>query len=119
MGVYDVAEAVKHFSGVNVKDYGGIGGLKTVSIRSMGAQHTGVIYDGVSISDCQSGQVDISRYSLSNVSELSLTIGQTDDIYQSAKAFASAGVLNIKTITPDIEKVNTVLTLPSKPAHMV
>lgn len=104
MGVYDVAEAVRHFSGVNVKDYGGIGGLKTVSIRSMGAQHTGVIYDGVSISDCQSGQVDISRYSLGNVSELSLTIGQTDDIYQSAKAFASAGVLSIKTITPDMEK---------------
>ena len=47
MGAYDVAEAVRHFSGVNVKDYGGIGGLKTVSIRSMGAQHTGVIYDGL------------------------------------------------------------------------
>ena len=101
LGTYDVAEAVKHFSGVNVKDYGGIGGLKTVSVRSMGAQHTGVIYDGVSVSDCQSGQIDISRYSLNNVSELSMTIGQTDNIYQSAKAFASAGVLNIQTLRPD------------------
>ena len=101
LGTYDVAEAVKHFSGVSVKDYGGIGGLKTVSVRSMGAQHTGVIYDGVSVSDCQSGQTDISRYSLNNVSELSMTIGQTDNIYQSAKAFASAGVLNIQTLRPD------------------
>ena len=25
-----VSDAVKHFSGVTVKDYGGIGGLKTV-----------------------------------------------------------------------------------------
>lgn len=33
-----VSDAVKHFAGVTVKDYGGIGGLKTVSIRSLGAQ---------------------------------------------------------------------------------
>ena len=37
-----VSDAVKHFAGVTVKDYGGIGGLKTVSIRSLGAQHTAV-----------------------------------------------------------------------------
>lgn len=104
LGVHDVAEAVRHFSGVSVKDYGGIGGLKTVSVRSMGAQHTGVSYDGVSVSDCQSGQVDISRFSLDNVSELTLTIGQGDDIYQSARAFASAGVLNIQTARPDFEE---------------
>lgn len=101
LGVHEVAEAVRHFSGVSVKDYGGIGGLKTVSVRSMGAQHTGVIYDGVSVSDCQSGQVDISRFSLDNVSELTLTIGQTDNIYQSARAFASAGTLSIQTARPD------------------
>ena len=40
LGVSDVADAVRHFSGVSVKDYGGIGGLKTVSVRSLGAQHT-------------------------------------------------------------------------------
>ena len=33
LGVLDVADAVRHFSGVSVKDYGGIGGLKTVSVR--------------------------------------------------------------------------------------
>lgn len=113
LGTYDVSEAVKHFSGVNVKDYGGIGGLKTISVRSMGAQHTGVIYDGVSVSDCQSGQIDISRYSLTNVSELSMTIGQTDNIYQSAKAFASAGVLNIQTSKPEREN-----NLPSLDANI-
>ena len=103
LGLHEVADAVRHFSGVSVKDYGGIGGLKTVSVRSMGAQHTGVSYDGVSVSDCQSGQVDISRFSLDNVSELTLTIGQTDNIYQAARAFASAGVLNIQTAKPDFQ----------------
>ena len=82
MGISEVADAIRHFSGVSVKDYGGIGGLKTISVRSLGAQHTGVIYDGVSVSDCQSGQIDISRFSLTNISQLTLTIGQSDDIYR-------------------------------------
>ncbi len=101
MGVTEVSEAVRHFSGVSVKDYGGIGGMKTVSIRSLGAQHTGVEYDGVGISDCQSGQVDISRFSLDNVSLLTLTIGQPDSIFQTARMFASAGTLHIETLHPD------------------
>ena len=95
--VPQLSEALRRFAGVSVKDYGGIGGLKTVSIRSLGAQHTGVVYDGIPLSDCQSGQIDISRFSLENVAELSLSIGQSDDIYQSARAFASAGVLTIVT----------------------
>ena len=103
LGAADVADAVRHFSGVSVKDYGGIGGLKTVSIRSMGAQHTAVSYDGVAVSNCQSGQIDISRFSLENVSELTLSIGQSDDIYQTARMFASAGALNIETAQPKFE----------------
>ena len=100
IGALEVSDAVRHFSGVSIKDYGGIGGLKTVSVRSLGAQHTAVSYDGVTISDCQSGQVDISRFSLDNVSELSLSIGQSDNIYQTAKMFASAGALSIETARP-------------------
>ena len=96
-----MSEAVTHFSGAAVKDYGGIGGLKTVSVRSLGAQHTAVSYDGVTITDAQSGQVDIGRFSLDNVERVSLSIGQTDDIFQTARIYASAGVLNIKTMQPD------------------
>lgn len=100
IGVVSVSDAVRRFAGVSVKDYGGIGGLKTVSIRGLGAQHTAVSYDGVTISEAQQGQVDIGRFSLDNVSSLSLSIGQPDDIFQSARYFASAGVLNIKTNSP-------------------
>lgn len=71
LGVQDLSEAVKRFSGVTVQDYGGIGGLKTVSVRSLGAKHTAVCYDGVTVTDAQSGQVDISRFSLDNVDMIS------------------------------------------------
>ena len=106
LGMQDLSEAVKRFSGVTVKDYGGIGGLKTVSIRSFGAQHTAVSYDGITISDAQSGQVDISRFSLDNVEQVSLTIGQSDDIFQTARMYASAGVLSIKTSRPLFDAKN-------------
>ncbi|MDR1724271.1 MAG: TonB-dependent receptor [Tannerella sp.] len=100
LGIHELSEAVKRFSGVTVKDYGGVGGLKTVSIRSLGAQHTAVSYDGVSISDAQSGQVDISRFTLDNVEMVSLTTGQSDNIFRTARAYASAGVLDITTKKP-------------------
>lgn len=103
LGVQELSEAVKRFSGATVKDYGGIGGLKTVSVRSLGAQHTAVCYDGVTVTDAQSGQVDISRFSLDNVEMLSLSIGQTDDIFQTARMYASAGALSIKTGTPQLK----------------
>lgn len=103
LGVQDLSEAVKRFSGATVQDYGGIGGLKTVSVRSLGAKHTAVSYDGVTITDAQSGQVDISRFSLDNVEMISLSIGQADDIFQTARMYASAGALSIKTSRPDFD----------------
>lgn len=105
-----LSDAVKRFSGVTVKDYGGIGGMKTVSIRSLGANHTAVSYDGVTLNDCQTGQIDISRYTLTNVKLLSLTIGQNETIFQPAALFASAGVLSIVTLDPHFT--------PDKPVNL-
>lgn len=68
LNALQVSDAVKHFAGVIVKDYGGIGGLKTISIRSLGAQHTAVGYDGITLTDCQTGQIDLGRFSLSIMS---------------------------------------------------
>ncbi|MDR2120107.1 MAG: TonB-dependent receptor [Tannerella sp.] len=100
LGMQELSEAVGRFSGVTVQDYGGIGGLKTVSVRSLGSQHTAVNYDGIAITDAQRGQVDISCFSLDNVESVTLVAGQTDDIFQSARMYASAGALNIRTGVP-------------------
>lgn len=96
-----LSDAVKHFSGAAIKDYGGIGGLKTVSVRSLGAHHTAVAYNGVAISDVQTGQVDIGRLSLDNVEQVTLHTGQNDQIFLPATAFASASSLNIRSARPN------------------
>lgn len=100
LGIQSVADAAKRFAGATVRDYGGIGGLKTVSVRSLGAAHTAVSYDGVTVSNTQAGQIDIGRFSLDNVEELSLAVGQGNDLLQSARAYASAGILSIRTQRP-------------------
>ena len=98
LGVTDVADALHRIPGVTLRDYGGAGGLKTVSVRGFGAKHIGVSYDGVMLSDCQSGEIDLSRYSLDNVEQLSLVIGDNDDIYIPARNASASAVLNIQTI---------------------
>lgn len=98
-----VGDAVKFFSGVVVKDFGGLGGMKTLSVRSMGAQHTAVSYDGIVLTDCQTGQTDLSRFSIENVDLISLSIGDGNSIFQPARVFASSGVLTIRTRRPVFE----------------
>ena len=102
LGIQDIADAVRRFAGTEVKDYGGTGGMKTVSVRNMGAAHTAISYDGIAVSNCQAGQIDIGRFSLDNVASLSLSVGQSDDLLQSARMYASAGVLNIETERPEL-----------------
>ena len=97
LGVSNVGDAMKHLSGVAVRDYGGVGGMKTVGIRGLGAQHTAVFYDGVAVGDCQSGQVDLGRYSTDNIAGVELLIGQADEIYRSARMLAAAGVISLET----------------------
>lgn len=92
-----VADAVKQFAGVQVKDYGGIGGLKTVSVRSLGANHTAILYDGIAIADAQGGQIDLGKFSLDNIEQIQLYNSSSTEILLPARAFASASLLTLKS----------------------
>lgn len=95
-----VADAVRYFSGIQIKDYGGIGGMKTVNIRAMGTQHVGVFYDGIPIGNAQNGTVDLGRFSLDNLESISLYNGQKSEIFQAAKDFGSSGSIYLRSRTP-------------------
>lgn len=103
LSVQSVADALRYFSGVQIKDYGGVGGLKTVDIRSMGTHHLGVFYDGIEIGNAQNGTVDLGKFSMENIDELALYNGQKSELLQSAKDFGSAGTLYISTRRPRFE----------------
>lgn len=100
LGYATVTDALKYMSGVNVRDYGGVGGLKTVSVRGMGAKHTAVSYDGVVVSDAQSGVVDLGRFPLNNLSALTLSMGLGgDDTMHSAREYSSSSLLSLRTLS--------------------
>lgn len=103
LNTHNVADALRYFSGVQIKDYGGMGGLKTVDVRNMGSHHVGVFYDGIQIGNAQNGVVDLGRFSLDDLEELSLYNGQKSEIFQSAKDFASASAVYLKTRKPRFE----------------
>ena len=49
-----IADALRYFSGMQIKDYGGVGGLKTVNVRSMGTNHTNSMFDDITSSNFKS-----------------------------------------------------------------
>lgn len=104
-----VADALRHMSGLQLKDYGGLGGIKTINIRSMGSQHVGIYYDGIELGNAQNGQIDLGQLSLDNVEELSVYNGQRSSILQTASDYANAGSVYIRTKTPATNRLRAKL----------
>ena len=100
LSALSVADALRYFSGLQLKDYGGVGGIKTVNIRSMGTNHLGIYYDGIELGNAQNGQIDLGQFSLDNVEEISLYNGQKSAIFQPASEFGNAGSVYIRTKAP-------------------
>lgn len=96
-----LADALRYFSGVQIKDYGGVGGIKTVNIRSMGTNHTGVSYDGIQLGNAQNGQTDLGQFSMDNMEAVSVYNGQRSRILQPARDFGNAGTVYLRTRRPD------------------
>ena len=97
---HSVADALRYFSGLQLKDYGGVGGIKTVNIRSMGTNHLGISYDGIELGNAQNGQIDLGQFTLDNVEEITLFNGQKSAILQPASDFGHAGAVYIRTRAP-------------------
>lgn len=106
VSAHSVADALRLMSGVQIKDYGGIGGLKTVNIRSMGSQHVGVYYDGIELGNAQNGQIDLGQFSLDNIEEISVYNGQRSALLQTASDLTNAGSVYIRTKAPLLSSVH-------------
>lgn len=97
---HSIADALRYFAGVQLKDYGGVGGIKTINVRSMGSSHLGIFYDGIQLGNAQNGQTDLGHFSMDNVDEISLYNGQKSAIFQPASEFGNAGAVYIRTRRP-------------------
>ena len=111
-GSLQISDVLKYFSGATVKDYGGVGGLKTVSVRGLGASHTAVAYDGIIITDNQTGQIDLGRFSANQASSVRLVSGPDNDLLQTAAMAAQAAAITVSSARPQLNgkkrDINTV-----------
>lgn len=73
----DLGSLLQYINGVTIKNYGGIGGMKTLSHRGLGGEHTQLIIDGLPVGDPQNGQTNLATIQLNNVEEVSLSHNNT------------------------------------------
>ena len=99
MGVADILRA---FTGVQVKDYGGAGGLKTVNVRSLGSEHVGIFLDGIQVDNAQNMQVDLGRFSTDGLGQVLLYNGQKTSRLQTAKEYAAGASVHLESALPTV-----------------
>lgn len=73
---HDLGHLLQQRAGIHIHDYGGVGGMKTLSFRGLGAQHNQLIVNGQSIQNAQNGQTDFGLIHLDNIE--SVQIGNID-----------------------------------------
>ena len=101
----NAADAIRDFSGIQLRDYGGVGGLKTVNVRSLGSAHTAIFMDGIPIDNAQNAQVDLGRIETEDLETIELFAGQKSALLQTAREYGSASSLHLRTALPEARKL--------------
>ena len=99
-GIMQLSDAVRQMAGVTLKDYGGVGGMKTVSVRGLGSQFSTLVVDGVAVDNSQNGQVDLGRYLLGNAAFVSLSQAHGEQSLMAARAYAAGNVISLESAEP-------------------
>ncbi|MFN3194480.1 MAG: TonB-dependent receptor plug domain-containing protein [Chlorobiota bacterium] len=89
-----VSDALQYISGVNIRDYGGLSSVQTVSLRGLPSNQTLVLFDGMNITNSQTGLTDVSKLFISSVDKIEVAKGASSSLYGSN---AIAGVVNLNT----------------------
>jgi vitamin B12 transporter len=93
----DVGQLLQRFVGVSLKSYGGLGGMKTISVRGINGNQTGIVVDGFSIQNTQTGQLDLSNIQTESIEKMTLSIGGTQGFLNPISALIGGSCLSIET----------------------
>ncbi len=113
----DVGELLQKIPGTTLKSYGSLGGLKTVSMRSMGATHTTIVGDGFSIQNMQTGQVNLGQIDVENIVGVVSSVGRRSQLMLPVSAQVSGSNFLLKTFentfSSDTLQIRTTLKVGS------
>lgn len=88
---FDITGELHQIPGLQIGDYGGFAGLKTVSLRGMGSPHTAVYVDGVRVGNVQSGQGDMGMLDIENYASAVVDYAQNSVSFNTARPVFSNG----------------------------
>lgn len=91
----DVGEMLQKLPGTNVRTYGALGGLKTVSFRGLGANYSAVCIDNFPVTNTQNGQVNLAQLQVDNIEEISTRY--MTSAYLPVSVQMAGGSVNIRT----------------------
>jgi outer membrane cobalamin receptor len=77
---HDLGHLLQRVSGVSIRSYGGLGGMKTISLRGLGGEHTKLLVNGLPNSNVQNGQTDFGLIQLDNIEKVSVNIGESENM---------------------------------------
>ncbi len=87
-------EALNSVPGIFIKDYGGLGGLKTISVRGTSSNQTAVMIDGIKLNSSQNGSVDLGILSTDIANQIEVIRGGASALYGGN---AIGGAINVIT----------------------
>ncbi|MGB9770612.1 MAG: TonB-dependent receptor plug domain-containing protein [Candidatus Kapaibacteriota bacterium] len=93
------SEILSFVPGIYIRDFGGIGGIKTISLRGFASTDVGILLDGCRINSQQNGVVDLNLVPLELFDEIGLVRGGASFQYGNNSA---SGLVNFSFINnPD------------------
>lgn len=91
----DLGEILQKLAGVQIKSYGSLGGLKTISIRGLGSQHTTFVQDGFTMQNSQTGSINLGLIETSTTEKVQVARGNNADFLVPASAMNSSNTVLI------------------------
>ena len=110
----DIGSVLQRASGVSLKSYGGLGGMKTIAVRGLSGEHTTLVVDGFSISQQHIGQYDLSQIMAENVQRVSLVTGMATKQLLPVSSLISGNSVYIETFENSIGSERDALRVSSR-----
>ncbi|MCX8055711.1 MAG: TonB-dependent receptor plug domain-containing protein, partial [Ignavibacteria bacterium] len=88
---FQISEVLSKSPGIFIKNYGGLGGLKTVTLRGTNSMQTVIAFDGIPLNSIQNGSFNLTGIPLSIIDKVEVTRGGASSSFGSNSI---AGAIN-------------------------
>lgn len=75
-----LSDIIKNYTGLYIKDYGGVSGIKLLSFRGMGSENTQVLFNEFRVNDLKTGTFDLSGLASDAVDKIVIQSDNLTDI---------------------------------------